>query len=65
MRKQTETDVKCFICGRTVTEKDMLDNLVEMIEGPGFKNPETPYFNKKVFVCTSHDGIAEQVKEEA
>ena len=65
MHKQTETSVKCFICGRAVTEKDMLDNLVEMIESPGFKNPEAPYFNKKVFVCTGHDGVAEQVKEEA
>lgn len=52
--KTNETN-KCFICKKVITEKDMTAGKVEMINGPDFK---------KVFVCTCHEGITEEVKKE-
>jgi len=57
-------EVKCIICNRAVTKKDMEEGQVEMIKGPGYNNPGTTYYNKKVFVCIHHKGIGEQVKKE-
>ena len=56
-------EVKCIICNRAVTKKDMEEGQVEMIKGPGYNNPGTTY-NKKVFVCVCHEGVGEQVKKE-
>lgn len=50
-----ETEDKCFICNKVITEKDMTAGEVEMINGPDFK---------KVFVCTCHEGVTEGVKKE-
>lgn len=62
MNNKPDSEVKCFICGRVVAEKDMED--VEMIKGPGFKNEKSLYYNKKLFVCVRHQGVSGQVKKE-
>jgi len=54
---------RCFICGKVATEKDMLDGNVEMIKGPGFHNEKSKYYRKKVFVCTIHTGVTQQVTQ--
>jgi hypothetical protein len=48
-------ETRCFICKKIITEKDMVDEKVEMIKGPDFK---------KVFVCIGHKGVDEEVKKE-
>lgn len=55
MKNTNETKDKCFICKKIITEKDMLDGKIEMINGPDYK---------KVFVCTSHRGVTEEIKKE-
>ena len=52
---QPKEETKCFICKKIITEKDMVDGKVEMINGPNYK---------KIFVCISHEGVAEEVKKE-
>jgi hypothetical protein len=54
-----EEESKCFICKKTITEKDMVDGKIEMIKGPDFKKNF-----KKVFVCVGHQGVNEEVKKE-
>ena len=61
--KKPNSNVKCFICGRAISEKDMTQGEVEMIKGPGFLNEKSKYYRKKVFVCTLHEGVTKQVKQ--
>lgn len=56
---------RCTICNKLITEKDMIDGKVEMIKGPEpiISNNNVIDF-KKVFVCTHHEGVAAEIKEE-
>lgn len=56
MGHTNEGENRCFICGKEITEQDMIDGKVEMINGPNYK---------KVFVCIDHPGVAEEVKKES
>jgi hypothetical protein len=56
MEHTNEAENRCFICNKEITEQDMVDGKVEMIDGPD---------RKKVFVCISHLGVAEEVKKES
>lgn len=55
MGHKNNDKVRCYICKQTISEQDMLDDKVEMIEGPGE--------SKKVFVHLSHEGVSEEVKK--
>ncbi len=63
--EKPKEDIRCIICKKLITDKDMTEGKVEMIKGPEpVIDHEIITGFKKVFVCVCHKGVAEEIKEE-